>query len=240
MRNGGLAAPALALLVSCGGTVGGATRDSGADATLYGDAEDAPSDATTEAADVSPADANAVQDAPPDSHPLCALDAAAVPTGGGCAPGSVTFRLTAGPRESVWSSNDSPWPDANWLTIFCPSGGQLFLAPTGLTGGADCTNCDGGFVVGIGAGALETADAAQDYTRTWNGRVFLLGMGCADSTQFPLGIPGACLTQVCAPAGRYVARMCSCKGSPTVPSCDLACIDVPFDYPSAGEVSASL
>ena len=166
--------------------------------------------------------------------------------GGACAAGTVTFQLSAAPGHTLYVglSGDSPLPDSNWLTVFCPAGRQLYTEVTGLTGGADCSNCNEGYSWPIGGTWQELPDGGT-VTQTWDGLFYAVGHGCPDVLlQPPPGEPGLCVTQECAPPGPYVAMFCACDSSilsGQVPACaHPTCINVPFDYPSTGVVSGTL
>jgi hypothetical protein len=139
----------------------------------------------------------------------CTLAALTVDDAGGCGSETMTFQLYATPGAWVGTSGDSPLPAFNWLTIFCPAGNQIDLSPTGLTGGADCADCTGGsFSYPIGSFWAALGDAGT-MTQTWNGVFYAVGVGCPGLIQEPPPVlEGACLMPGCAPAGRYVARMC--------------------------------
>lgn len=175
----------------------------------------------------------------------CTLAAATVDDAGGCGSETITFQLYAASGDWVCTSGDSPLPAFNWLTIFCPAGNQLYLSPTGLTGGADCADCMGGFFSApVGSFWAALGDAGT-VTQTWNGVFYAVGVGCPGLIQEPPPVlEGACLMPGCAPPGRYIARMCACAPaafSPLSSTCsETTCIEVPFDYPSTSVVFGSL
>lgn len=175
----------------------------------------------------------------------CTLAALTVDDAGGCGSETMTFQLYATPGAWVGTSGDSPLPAFNWLTIFCPAGNQIDLSPTGLTGGADCADCTGGsFSYPIGSFWAALGDAGT-MTQTWNGVFYAVGVGCPGLIQEPPPVlEGACLMPGCAPAGRYVARMCVCAPaafSALSSTCsETTCIEVPFDYPSTSVVFGTL
>ncbi len=179
-----------------------------------------------------------VADERPAPSPLsdgpCDLAAALPRPPGGCAEGTVTIEL-AGGNGSHWlldQSQSTSSSDANWLTVFSPSGAQIDLAPTGATTNRDCGPC-------AASGSLTTQLSTwslppSSQTQTWDGTFF------AQATCGPESL--ACVTPQCAPPGRYVAKACACNEADQTPTgCQKpTCVEVPFDFPSDGLVVALL
>jgi hypothetical protein len=182
----------------------------------------------------SPRPRDAGGDAIPDAS-VISLDAAGeldaatpVDDAGSCASPVVTFQLTARPG-STWfisGSDNSDTPGSTWLTLFLPSGVQLFTS-AGETLSLDCRSCSGMFPYGFGYWMSELPDAGV--TGTWNGFAYVAG-ACGSSGT-------ACLTPLCMPRGPYLAKMCAthedAAAGPT-------CVDVPFEYPTTQTITGML
>ena len=219
--------------------------DAETDATVSPDAQPAEADIVDHAAPGA-ADAVSDDDGSGNDGPIACITGAS-DYDGGCAVGMTTFELRVPAGQDWWygSSADDPGPSSNWLTLFCPGGGQLYTETNGRWGGADCRDCANGyyaFPIGFWSGGFGDAGSI---TQTWDGLLYPVSMGCPGVlVASPPAIPGACVTQECAPPGRYVAKMCACPGLTSTVSdvpCDSpTCVDVPFDLPSTGTVIGTL
>jgi hypothetical protein len=64
--------------------------------------------------------------------------------------------------------------------------------------------------------------------QSWNGAYLAPGT-CSGTTH--------CLDWRCAPRGHYQAKLCACASLDSSGNCtQLACVTVPFDYPSSARV----
>jgi hypothetical protein len=147
---------------------------------------------------------------------------------GGCASPAVTLQLAA-PPGSTWfigGSDNSDVPGSTWLTFFLPSGQQLFTS-AGEMLSLDCRSCSNMFPYGFGYWMSQLPDGGV--TERWNGFALVAGECGSSGT--------ACLTPLCMPSGRYIAKMCATHedagAGPT-------CIDVPFEYPTMVTVTGTL
>ncbi|MGA7121165.1 MAG: hypothetical protein WBY94_13760 [Polyangiaceae bacterium] len=164
----------------------------------------------------------------------CALAAATPPPPGGCAGGTVTFSL-AGASGSHWlldEGRSAGSSDVNWLSVFCPSGEQVYLAPTEGTTSRDCAACSATWSLTTQLSTWPLPPT--DQTQTWDGTFFEPGTCGSQSL--------ACVSPKCAPPGPYVAKVCACDAADQmVTGCKKpTCVDVPFNYPADGLVIALL
>jgi hypothetical protein len=167
-----------------------------------------------------------------------------VPDGGACPGGLVTFHLDV-PGWFAGGSYDTPAPGANWLTVFCPAGTQL---PFGMGAvnetnrGFECSTCQQMYGFALGGSLSQLDDAGT--TQTWDGVYFQDGQCYSDAGPLqvvPPRMPGWCVTRGCAPPGRYAAVFCAYPSLATPQAnVDASCTTVPFDYPSATAVRATL
>jgi hypothetical protein len=202
------------------------------DAGKHASQPDAAVDAMARGGSPRPEDAGG--DAIPDAS-VISLDAAGeldaatpVDDAGSCASPVITFQLTARPG-STWfisGSDNSDTPGSTWLTLFLPSGVQLFTS-AGETLSLDCRSCSGMFPYGFGYWMSELPDAGV--TGTWNGFAYVAG-ACGSSGT-------ACLTPLCMPRGPYLAKMCATHEAAAAAP---ACVDVPFEYPTTQTITGML
>jgi hypothetical protein len=169
----------------------------------------------SEPPDSGPADAGS-HDAPPTD---------AGPTDAGCVKGTVNFEIQAAPGSTTTYCLGAPGScSSTWLGIRPASGTDLGL---GMTCEADCRNCQPIACSNLCAAAARLGDGGAQ--TSWDGNYF------ASST---CGAGTACLNEVCAPAGNYVASFCgfatsadaaafACIGSSQTPTCT----EVPFTWP---------
>jgi len=147
----------------------------------------------------------------------CATDA------GPCS-GSVSFWMRSAGGQRQYSSSEDREP--NWLAILKSDGNEVPISPSG----DDYIDCvDGGpFLVPPGGITAALPDAGV--TGSWNGIYYAPG-------------PDACATPTCATPGHYIARMCGCLSSSeecAFGAPDTDCVTVPFVYPMADTVMATL
>ena len=146
-----------------------------------------------------------------------------------CPRASVTFALKAAPENTArWCVGTDCTRE--WLTIVDPAGEEHEIDRPCLP---DCDGCE---PVGCPAScAAPSPLPAEGVQRTWTGDYFATG-ACAAS--------GACTSSVCAPSGRYVAKMCVSRDlgtDPSIPICSASstrtCARVAFDWPPAPGVT---
>ncbi len=152
---------------------------------------------------------------------------------GVCPQGSVLFQLTAANPDAhcIGAPNSCT---LDWLSLRNANGDDVVIdAPCT----ADCATCE---PVGCPAYcAIPTRMTAAGVQRTWDGTYYAAGT-CGGMT---------CALRSCAPAGRYVAKMCAYPdlssggaGGVCSPSPAPRCVDVAFDWPppSTGIVAGAL
>jgi hypothetical protein len=154
-------------------------------------------------------------------------------------PGTVTFRLMLPPTRSFCDSVSSC--GVNGHITFTTSGGEgLDIGPRWCT--TQCSSQCTPSPCPLFPCTVPTGVAVTQVEQSWDGAY-------ADSST--CGNAMACYIPKFARPGRYVARMCATPGTLTItdsapapasctPTGPAECVDVPFDFPGASPVEASL
>ncbi len=131
-------------------------------------------------------------------------------TGGACVGSPVTFELDTGASCTAGASCE----DVAVLTIVAPDGASLATEPCYPSG-----HCS------------QPMHAPSSRSVTWDGTFYA---NCSDVA-----------SKSCAKSGHYTARFCTLAdhgdgGATCEPASTPTCVDVPFDWPTAGPVKGSI
>jgi hypothetical protein len=156
--------------------------------------------------------------------------------------GSVKFRLVVPSTDGgAYSTTSYAWggDSYNWFTVSPAGGADLQVMPPaspgpGLDWAASCSACES-----LATAALfpQTEIEGGSISGTWNGTSYSQTSTC-NETRIKIAVP--CGDVLCAPAGKYVVKMCAAPpGADPFPSSE-ECVSVPFDFPGTPEVTGAL
>ncbi len=154
--------------------------------------------------------------------------------------GTVKFHLSV-PSASAYVVSTYSWAadSVNWFSVSSAAGNALqIVPPTADIGQALywAPSCSAGASLDVVPLFGQQSVGASGMDGIWNGTAYSTTSTC---TQAQYGaVP--CGDVLCAPAGKYVVKMCASTSDPNAPP---QCVSVPFDFPGTpvveGTVSSS-
>lgn len=144
-------------------------------------------------------------------------------------PTPVTFQMTGGGVDYCINLCSN-----TWVSILPEGGGTPLAIAQNCT--TSCSQCQP-IVCGAGACIAPRHIKPEGETLTWDGTLWEQSKCGAQMV--------SCVNQVCAPHGKYIARMCASRstsdaGSYCMSASTQTCVDVPFEYPTNQTVEGVL